>query len=123
MGCKCKRVTLPCVRVRRSYVYLLHSPKRQKRGILDPTTPLMTGPLCMPTRIITGPPVGRFTLRASRSMACGGGSGGGGISNDMSDGSGSSSSSTNSAVSGAVWALCVVFAVQGTKDRRLPWMS
>ncbi len=45
------------------------SPNRQKRGILEPTTPLVTGPLCMPTRISVGPPVGMVTLRASRSIA------------------------------------------------------
>lgn len=47
------------------------SPNRQNRGILEPTTPLVTGPLCMPTRISVGPPVGMVTLRASRSMAWG----------------------------------------------------
>ncbi len=35
------------------------SPKRQKRGMRVPTTPLTTGPLWMPMRISTGPdPVG-----------------------------------------------------------------
>jgi hypothetical protein len=47
------------------------SPKRQKRGMRVPTTPLTTGPLLMPMRICTGSPVdGIRTSRAAASMAC-----------------------------------------------------
>ena len=43
-------------------------PKRQKRGNLDPTMPLTTGPLCSPTRIWMGMVVtGLSTLQDSSS--------------------------------------------------------
>jgi hypothetical protein len=46
------------------------SPNRQKRGILLPTTPDMTGPEFMPMRSCSGSPVGSLMLEATLSMAC-----------------------------------------------------
>ena len=50
-------------------VLLTVSPKRQKRGIFLPTTPLMTGPLWAPTRRDTWPPRGSHMLDVAHSAA------------------------------------------------------
>ncbi|GIL57542.1 hypothetical protein Vafri_12725, partial [Volvox africanus] len=51
---------------------LMVSPKRQNRGMRVPTTPLMAGPLWMPTRSRTGSPVlGRRTVLAACRSAWG----------------------------------------------------
>mmetsp|Transcript_9828 Transcript_9828/g.35050 ORF Transcript_9828/g.35050 Transcript_9828/m.35050 type:complete len:175 (-) Transcript_9828:63-587(-) len=45
------------------------SPKRQNLGILHPTTPVITSPLCSPILIFTGCPCGSVTWPAARSAS------------------------------------------------------